>query len=386
MPANREVNEYEKAEIMEEIAQLRYNQNKTVGQIAKKLGFKLWAVSRLLDEARESGVVAFDIDKRFGMTGTQRPRLIRQLEDEFKLEQAIVVQPDDLPTDQHLADDYLHTALANQTGKDLKSRIRASPENHIAVGSGRAVYQTVRFIRRCQPLKRDVTITPITGRIWTHSWKTSGLSIERPLDADDAAFVLALAFENESGMHFSQVTYPLFASSQKEARSTIEKGCPFLPGGKWGQNVPNLAVVGIGAVNPNSGHRFADLYRDGQRQAELDRYLSAAAKEIKSAIEYARKHDLPYFADISNRLFTTLPLPDELVGRDLEALSKSYDELINRIERLNEKMIVVGWNHLQAIRHVCGDCRRPIQITGALDNADHWTSRTIQAAYNYVVN
>ena len=101
--------------------------------------------------------------------------------DGFGLRRATVLQ-----VASHLSsgnrDDYLHKALANAAGPKLKERIGSG--DHIAVAGGRAVYQTVRAIRRGRPIQRDITVTPLCGRVWSHSWDVH----KWPMDADDAAF------------------------------------------------------------------------------------------------------------------------------------------------------------------------------------------------------
>ncbi|HKQ05965.1 MAG TPA: sugar-binding domain-containing protein [Blastocatellia bacterium] len=362
MPAKHQGRELESLEIMEKAARMYFIERHSQEYIATKLQVKGGgpAISKILDKAREQGVIAFDIDRSYGIVGTQEPNLRRQLREKFEIHEAIVVGVDELTMDERLSDDYLHTALANQTGAHVAARIQ--PNDHVGIGSGRAVYQAVKAIKRMPPLRRGVRITPISGRIWTHSWKVDGSKIERPLDADDAAFVLSLAFENEPGTRFSQVAYPLFVSSQQEAAEIMNTGCPFLPGAKWRFGIPKLALVGVGTVDPRSGHRFADLYRSDKNIPELDRYLDLASIELKAAIEFVQAAGLPHFSDITNRLFPTLPFPHEVEKPVLKKYTTAYNDLIRKLNRLNERMVVVEFNHLREIQSVVAIAGGPFKI------------------------
>jgi len=54
----------------------------------------------------------------------------------------------------------------------------------------------------------------------------------RPLDPDDSAFILFLAFENQPGAMFEQVGHRVFAPSREEAARVMEQNCMFQPGGR----------------------------------------------------------------------------------------------------------------------------------------------------------
>lgn len=350
----------DRAEKLAEVSRLYYIYERKQKQIAykeKHLGLKdSSAVARLLKEARELGVIAFDVDPSFAIVGREEERLSREIRDAFQLDHATVIEvslsqsvstngniePD--PTE----DDYLHTVLANHTGVQIKDRIEST--DHIAVAGGRAVYQTVRVIRRGRPSCRDIQITPLSGRIWTHSWEVHGPYIERPIDADDAAFVLALAFENEPGTKFSQVTNPLFATNAKEAKRAIEQFCPFLPDGSWRDGKkPRRAIVGVGVIDPLSGHRCIEALRQPKR---IDPYLNQVSDKLKEAVKLVEDNKLPYFGDVANRFFPALYLPNQLEPSTLEGATTAYDVLIKALTNLNSRMTVVNWHHLNSIPSV----------------------------------
>lgn len=368
--------EREKTTRLAEVARWYYINELSQKDIADRLGYKdASAVTRLLKEARERGVVEFDVDGMFAIGGYEETQLARNLRDDFGLDDALVIKVNVLQSYSRAEDDYLHIALANHTGMRVKDRIE--PAEHIAVGGGRAVYQTARVIKRSPPSRKNIRITPLGGKIWTRFWEVSGtFQINRPLDADDAARMLALAFEGEPGTAFSQVTYPLFANSPEDATATMESHCMFLPDGSWRGSPPGRALVGVGVIDPEGGHRFADLLRPGDQPEEIAPYLSRAAGELKTAIEFVRAKDLPPIGDVNNRLFPALPIPDrKLDSSFIQERTAMYEDLLRHLTRLNQRMISAKWDHLRRIPSVMAIAGGPFKlnalwtllITGVLD-------------------
>lgn len=360
------------AKRLEEICRLHYIYDRTQKEIYTKeshLGLKdSSAVSSALKQARKLGVIAFDVDSSFAIVGSEEERLSREIRDTFQLARATVInvgvsRPDrddgDGDSLDPTEDDYLHTVLANHTGRYIGEHIEST--DHIAVAGGRAVYQAVRVIRRGRHQCKDIEITPLSGRIWTHSWEVHGPYIERPIDADDAAFVLALAFENEPGTKFSQVAHPLFAANSPEAKSIIKEFCPFLTDGSWREKErpPRRAIVGIGVIDPKSGHRCADLFRNPKK---IDPYLKRAAGQLKKAVELVEGERLPYFGDVANRFFPALYLPNELQLEGLQNTATVYNKLNKELAKLTDRMIVVNWRHLKDISSVDAIAGGPLKL------------------------
>ncbi|HEX6184927.1 MAG TPA: hypothetical protein VFZ44_13665 [Pyrinomonadaceae bacterium] len=370
MHSRDEVEAY--ARKLEEICRLYYIYERTQKQIfSKETHLHLnnsSAVSLALKKAVELGVIFFDVDSSFAIVGDEENHLSRQIRDTFRLAYSTVVNVgvprpagDDTGDDRvnPNEDDYLHTVLANHTGKYIGGHIES--EDHIAVAGGRAVYQTVRVIRRGRHPCRDIEITPLSGRIWTHSWEVHGPYIERPIDADDAAFVLALAFEKEPGTKFSQVAHPLFAANSSEATAIIEEFCPFLANGAWRDKdqPPRRAIVGIGVIDPKSGHRCSDLFRNPKK---IDPYLHRAAGQLRKAVELVEKERLPYFGDVANRFFPALYLPSELKPETLQVAAAAYAKLNKELAKLTDRMIVVDWGHLKGIPSVDAVAGGPLKL------------------------
>jgi DNA-binding transcriptional regulator LsrR (DeoR family) len=333
--------------------------NKTFGRELRAIGLKpndTSAISKYLKEARELGVIAFDVDASFGVVGKKDEATSDRLSSSsgYDLDQAIVIRVGEGIAHSRAQDDSLHTALGNHAGEDIRARILAG--DHLAVAGGRAVFQAVRLIRRRPTFRKRVQISPLSGRMWTHSWEVDGPHITRPLDADDAAFSLALAFDRQEGTRFTQISHPLFASDSIQAKKYMEAFCPFLPGGRWRKiedrerTIPRCAIVGVGVVHPESRHRLMD---SRFKESTKDPYLNKVADHIENAIALVKESRLlPYFGDVANRLFPVLPLPDKIKIKDLPELDRGYDNLLATLKKLNDRMVVADWKHLQSIETV----------------------------------
>ncbi len=203
------------------------------------------------------------------------------------------------------------------------------------------------------PSLKNIMVTSMGGRLWSHKWWRSGPNSMRPLDPDDSAFILFMALENEQGTMFDQVGHRVFAGSREQAAAVMEEHCMFQPGGRWyDRKQPNRATVGVGVVDPESGHRAVRNYEGSKLVKDLmNRHLSRVRDELEEAIETVSESQL-YFGDVANRYFPTLPLPQEFHERPVEYYAKLYEKLIKQLSDLNERMVVVEWSHISGIQSV----------------------------------
>ena len=229
------------------------------------------------------------------------------------------------------------------------------------------------MIKRKRVLWSDIRVDPLSGRNWTGTWQVDGPDLQRPLDADDAALILASACR--TGASFSQIGHPLYAESIDQAHAIMREHCAFLPDGSWNWNARYRAlraICGIGSLHLDSGHRimgFLETYlsehgipKEDLRQmiqngtlgdVDLPKkpdlsapYLSRVALELIAAISFATRHNLGYFGDIANRLFPCLPLPESLNPDRLPKL-QDYADLLKKLDALNRRAIVMQWSHLR---------------------------------------
>lgn len=302
------------------------------------------AVSRLLREARLLGVVSFVIDRAAALRGDVNNALSTDLYRNFGLRRARVY---DLPAT--LSDSSLHIALANHAADDPKTPIRISDGDHVGIAGGRAVCSFAQALARSrqEPIK-NVTVSPLGGSLWLgRMWKVGeGRELERPLNADYAAILMAMALNsgNSQGIQFSQVSHELHCSSVSMASEVMKAQCPFLPGGSWNWALPppNQAICGVGVLDAGTGHRLIQFLSKAQ-----GREGGPLFRRLRSAVSLCTGHALPYLGDVANRLFAAVPLPS--AEMDLDGLEHAYRKLLPELRTLNEHSVVIQWRHLRSI-------------------------------------
>jgi hypothetical protein len=303
------------------------------------------AIAKLLDEARDCGVVRIDIDADAVIIGKEDEDLSDELRRAFALDSAHVIE---FATD--LDNDEVAVGLANYAAENIRNNLRS--HDHIAVAGGRTIARLCKAIVNKPVNVHDVVITPLGGRLWTgHLWKAPsrlGKHFEQPFNPDDCALILARGIYagSQPAITFSQVSHPLFANSEAEATAIIEKNCAFRPhsGWNWDLAAPSQAFVGVGMVTIATHHRLAEWLDSSDNT--LSRSQLAA---IASAMETAQLAGLPAFGDVANRLFVSLPLPADL-PRDSSgraALLKTIQTLDDTLLEINRRSVVMGWDHLR---------------------------------------
>ncbi|HWL66803.1 MAG TPA: sugar-binding transcriptional regulator [Geminicoccus sp.] len=106
----RDLSADERLQLMIQVAKRYYHLDMTMGEIAAELGLTRWQASRLLADARESGVVRIEI-----VPHTPRlPELESRLQRHFVLKDAVVV-----PQDPDASDDLMLDTVAQAAGRLL---------------------------------------------------------------------------------------------------------------------------------------------------------------------------------------------------------------------------------------------------------------------------
>ena len=335
------------ADRLAEVARLRYVHRMSRKEIAahfssrrsvgKSADLSETTINKWLDRARQLGVIAFDIDRSFASTGRLNSRLSEILAGKLQMEESLVYEIDPSASQDPRAAD-LHITLANQTGRRFCEIL--GNKTAVLVAGGRTVVQIAKMIARKQPKKFGIRVDPLSGRNWTGCWQVDGEDdLERPLDADDAAVILASAFP-ACGTRFTQIGFPLYAEKAQQAQAIIREHCAFLPDGQWNWELPQRStkrtLCGVGALHPKSGHRimrFLDAYLRQHGVEGLDEfvgmtesgtlakigivgspdksapYLSRVSVELLDAMAFAAQKNLGYLGDVANLLFPSLPLP-----------------------------------------------------------------------------
>jgi DNA-binding transcriptional regulator LsrR (DeoR family) len=341
-------------ELLGNVARWYYLNDLSQAEIGKRLNppKDQAAVARILKDAKARGVIKVDIDADFSIGGVDDEHLASLLRDEFDWRDPIVVDVDaTIQPDER--EDNLHIALANHTG--MRARHTIESGDHIGISGGRAGVRLATVIGRNPPSRRNITVTPLSGRLWNgRLWEIGGLGnqFEQPLNADYSALLLAVGLYagHAPGIRFSQISQPLFVRHRNEAEMIMKANCAFLPNGGWNWELdpPTKAFLGLGVVDPVSGHRMARHFGD---QSDKEPPLT----QLMKAMELAAKAGLPYLGDVANRLFATLPLPAVLAQMDSTRLNnhiRTYQNLQVELHAVNERSVVVEWNHLREIRSV----------------------------------
>jgi hypothetical protein len=346
-----------------EVARDYYDDHRTQDSIARERHQPQTTIGSWLRRARDLGIVSIDVDSDFAVVGQDLPRLRRRLISAFDLNDAVVVDAPPQCGATGTRDDSeatLHTAVANGTGNRLREWIQA--DDHVGVAGGRAVVQVARCLkrrRRTSP-RRNVHISPLCGRIWQGRWQLAGATdLQRPLDADDAATLLAFAFEHDLGTKFSIIGHSLYPPVPPRRLAEIcREHCAFLPESRWNWDLaePDRAIVGIGILDKNSGHRLMQFLGSDRHP---DAHLPRLGRELEAIIATARAHGT-CVGDVANRLFPALPLPTQS-GVSLPS-EEDLSLLCAKIDRLNRKALVIDWNHLRSIRSTWAVCAGRLKL------------------------
>jgi hypothetical protein len=181
--------------------------------------------------------------------------------------------------------------------------------------------------------------------------------------------------------------FPLFAQDKNEAERHISDHCPFLLNGQWrGGEPPDIAIVGIGQIDPKGDHRLAEVFRSGKKAIE-DTYLAKAVPELEKAKKTVEDYSLPYFGDVSNRIYPTLFLPQTLTGGRIKdpLIAEGYKTLISQLDELNSRMVVIDWDHLRSIEEVTviagGNFKREalwtLLLSDCITSMDEWNHKNL---------
>lgn len=222
------------------VARAYYLEDHTQSEIAKEIGYSRPTVSRLLKEARETGVVHITI----GHTLERMRRLEDGLCERYGLKHARVAEVRGGREPHTVVPRYAAALFAETCPQDAL----------ITVSNGNAVAATVREI----PI-RDWPKTNVAQMI-------GSLSPDNPMtDSPDICRMLA----QRIGGSFTILPVPMILSNAQLAeamRGEPQIATTLALGGR-----ADVAIVGVGAVtDERSGHIF-DAYIDQRKAAELHR-------------------------------------------------------------------------------------------------------------------
>jgi DNA-binding transcriptional regulator LsrR (DeoR family) len=336
-------------------------------------------VSRLYRFALDSGIVRVHIDENAPNKPPRVESLERELIAAFELQSAIVA---DAPghedaLDSPLADDQLHQALGQLCADYLDTIVRQN--EIIALSSGRAVFYACESLFNKHIFDkrnvRGVKVVSLNGNIAAQVWSMESPDARRAMDADISGAWMARAFPDAQ---LIRLNLPVAVRHPEMVQEWLTEGPGrWISPQVWEEKarignavtgvpeedevyVPTLALVGIGGVRAQSGHRFiVGLHEPmlGNLQPELggmieliEKWTGNGTRLVSCAV-----------GDLCNRLFITLEarkqLPPSALA-ELEAYVKYINERLLSITfeqlYLVPKVVVVagGATKIDAIRSV----------------------------------
>lgn len=311
-------------------------------------------VSRLYRFALDTGIVRVHIDENAPFKPPRIENLERELIAAYELQSAIVADASghEETLESSLADDRLHQALGQLCADYLDTIVRQNEV--VALSSGRAVFYACEslFNRHIFDKRnvRGVKVFSLNGNIAAEVWSMESPDARRAMDADTSGAWLARAFPDAELIRLS---LPVAVKSPDMLAEWINEGP-----GRWispkvwkekaasTENihedvyVPTLALVGIGGVRPQSGHRFI-VGMNEPMMANLQPELSGMIELIE---KNANKVSCAV-GDLCNRLFVTLEAKRKLSASD-------YKQLEDYVASINERLLSVTFEQLYLVPKV----------------------------------
>jgi len=319
-------------------------------------------VSRLYRFALDTGIVRVHIDENAPFKPPRLDSLERELVAAYELQSAIVADTagHEETLESSLADDRLHQALGQLCADYLDTIVRQN--EIVALSSGRAVFYACESLFNKHIFDkrnvRGVKVVSMNGNIAAEVWSMESPDARRAMDADISGAWLARAFPDAELIRLS---LPVAVKSPDMIDDWLNQGP-----GRWispevweeksrtgssqpgsGDDdvcVPTLALVGIGGVRAQSGHRFivglhepmlGNLQPELGQMIELIEHISGSGNRIVSCA----------VGDLCNRLFITLAARKCLPAAKLQEL----EALVNSI---NERLLSITFEQLYHVPKV----------------------------------
>ncbi len=319
-------------------------------------------VSRLYRFALDTGIVRVHIDENAPFKPPRLEGLERELIAAYELQSAIVADTagHEETLESSLADDRLHQALGQLCADYLDTIVRQN--EIVALSSGRAVFYACESLFNKHIFDkrnvRGVKVVSMNGNIAAEVWSMESPDARRAMDADISGAWLARAFPDAELIRLS---LPVAVKSPDMIHDWLAKGP-----GRWispevweekarlgtSQSanadddvyVPTLALVGIGGVRAQSGHRFiVGLHEPmlGNLQPELGKMIDL----IENISGNGNRIVSCAVGDLCNRLFITLAARKHLPAAHLAEL----EALVNSI---NERLLSITFEQLYMVPKV----------------------------------
>ncbi|HLK57356.1 MAG TPA: sugar-binding domain-containing protein [Chthonomonadaceae bacterium] len=320
-------------------------------------------VSRLYRFALDTGIVRVHIDENAPFKPPRVDSLERELVAAYELQSAIVADATghEEALESSLADDRLHQALGQLCADYLDTIVRQN--EIVALSSGRAVFYACESLFNKHIFDkrnvRGVKVVSMNGNIAAEVWSMESPDARRAMDADISGAWLARAFPDAELIRLS---LPVAVKSHEMIHDWLAEGpgrwispqvweekarTGNVPGILQAEDdvlVPTLALVGIGGVRAQSGHRFiVGLHEPmlGNLQPELGKMI-----ELIEHISGNGNRLVPCaVGDLCNRLFITLSARKSLPAPMLA-------ELEGYVKAINERLLSITFEQLYLVPKV----------------------------------
>jgi len=208
----------ERIELLADIAEMYFMEGKNQSQIADLVGMTRSNISRLLKEARESGVVKIQINRSIN----SNPALAQQLVKRFNLIDARIIDID------HLS--QLLPKLGQVASKELLKRLK--PRSILGTAWGTAISATVDQLEKTSSIP-NLTVVQMLGALGAHIKEYDGHAIVRRLEDKLDAY----------GIYFNA---PFFVEDEKMAKVIMDSKSYEEP--MQLTQEADVALLGVGSI------------------------------------------------------------------------------------------------------------------------------------------
>lgn len=210
-----------------------YKEKHTQEEIARKVGYSRSAISRLLSEAEDEGIIEININYPL----LRDAQLERRLQDLYHLDAAFVINARDL------SDSHLLQLIGRMGAHYLEKQLRDNMI--IGIGWGTSLFELVNALPHL-PFS-DISVVQVIG--------ASGSKSDARIDGPDlAAFLASKLNASHQFLHaplfLDSVAAKDSLSSQKQIRDTLNLA-----------NQADLTLLGIGTIEIDP--QFSSIYRTG---------------------------------------------------------------------------------------------------------------------------
>lgn len=354
--AQRKVNlsSRQKADKAQEVIRLRFQEGKSVEEVCERLDLSYPAmVSRLVKYARDNKLFSIKFSKE--LEPTRNIELEKKLIEVFGLRRAIVVDLDFIDNDNKIKsslkdDDILHETLGKVLAQVLERDFEIGIPRSIGVGGGRgpyyfakAFYERTNDSRKYKEQSSRTTIKSLTGTVMAGVWDQDGANRHLLLDAQHVTNFLGKSLGIKDSNLF-YLNFPLVYkdSSDREIILKLESA-NYLTEDIWKKERPELSVVGIGILHPESGHRFVKPFVFFPHSIKED--LKKLRENVEKAI---REYGYCPVGDICNYLFFIDP------PQKKHENSKLLNNIKNLVNKFNKQLLTIDLDQLSTIPNVIG--------------------------------